>query len=173
MKVSTEGFLLLNLQGIDLFLSLVDQMVAAGAVDGTFEGCSKELQRRIRDYGKRLDDWKIAPVSTALPEPLTMTMGVLLERRTCNNREYLTLKSNIVYVVRDGEQAIYVGSTRYDARTRMKSHQKAHSRLGNALRTNPDAMNWSVEMIAHAAISEAIEKEKRLIAQLRPRFNLK
>lgn len=173
MKVTTEGFLLLNSQGIDLFLRLVDQMVAAGALDGTYEGCAKGLQQRIHEYGKSLDAFNVVPTSTVMPEPLTMAMGVLLERRTCNNRQYCALRSNIVYVIRDGESALYVGSTRYDARSRIKSHQKAHSPLGQALRTRPDIDGWTVEMIPHADYASASLKEKQLIAQMRPRFNVK
>lgn len=172
MKVTTEGFLLLNSHGIDLFLKVVDQLVANGAADGTFEGCARYLQQEIHDYGARLDAWKVAPVSTALPKPLTMTMGVLLERRTCNNRQYCALRSNIVYIIRDGETVLYVGSTRYDARSRIKSHQKAHSLLGKALRTQA-VDEWTVEMIPHADYKSASDKEKRLIVELSPRFNVK
>jgi predicted GIY-YIG superfamily endonuclease len=173
MKISAQSFLLLNAPGIDMFLSLVDQMVAGGAADGTYEGCAKLLQQRVHEYGKQLNDWNVAPVSTALPEPLTLAMGVLLDRRTCRDRRYRALKSNIVYVIRQGEQVLYVGSTRHDARHRIKSHQKAHSPLGEALRNHASVSEWSVEMIPHADYPTAFEKEKQLIGQLRPRFNLK
>lgn len=172
MKVTTEGFLLLNLRGIELFLKVVDQMVAAGVDGGDYEACAKKCLEKVRAYGASLDAWNVAPVSTALPEPLTMQMGALLERRTCNDKRYLALRSNVVYVIRDSDKPLYVGSTRYDARSRIKSHQKAHSPLGQALRTQK-IDEWAVEMIAHAEYREAAEKEKRLIAELRPRFNLK
>jgi len=173
MKVSVPDFLMLNSDGINLFIKMVDQMYEAKAADGTYQGCVKDLQARIRTYIEQKDAWAVAPTVAPLPSPLTFTMGKLLERRTCNNREYRALRSNIVYVIRDEDKVLYVGVTRYDARSRIKSHQKAHSQLGEALRNRSNVDSWTVEMIPHADSRTAIEKEKQLIGQLRPRFNLR
>lgn len=169
MKISKPDFLVLNLQGIDMFVDLVDGMVGANP-GATFEPCARELQRRIREYSGQRDTFKSLPTMAALARPLTLSVGELLDPKTCRLPAFRGVSLNVVYIVRNGDAVMYVGSTRYNARTRMKSHAKSHSPLGEALRKNPQAQFWLVEMIPHADYREAAAKEKQLIASLSPLF---
>ena len=169
MNISKPDFLLLNLPGIDLFLELVDGMVQANK-GASFEECARYLRTEIHEYSKRRDAFRARPVASALAAPLTLSIAELLDRKTCSRPDFRGVRANVVYIVRDGEQVRYVGSTRYNARRRMKSHQKSHSPLGQALRENPAATDWTVEMIPHADYQTAAAKEKELITHLNPTF---
>lgn len=169
MKISKADFLVLNLSGIELFIQTVSELMLMRP-ELTYEEAVKETHRQVREYVVNRDVFAQRPAVAVLAAPLTLPLGQLLSRDTCNSREYRGVSLNVVYIVRDGEAVRYVGSTRYDARTRMKSHQKAHSPLGKALRANPDTRNWSVEMIPHADYREAAAREKELINQLNPTF---
>ena|ERR1051325_7858320 len=169
MKVSKPDFLVLNLSGIDVFVELVDEMVK-GNPGSSFEVCARYLQNEIHEYSKRTHAFKSRPTVSALSASMTMKLGRLLHRRTPNLREFSGVRLNVVYIIRDGQRVLYVGSTRYDARKRLKSHQTSHSPLGTALREDPNADNWTVEMIPHADYKSAALKEKQLIAQLAPAF---
>lgn len=168
MKLTTPDFLVLNLQGIDLFIQAVDLM--AKATGSPYEECVRETQKQIREYAARRDAFNSRPTVSAVANPLTMTLRELLNRNTCDSPAFRGVSLNVVYIIRNGESVLYVGSTRYDARSRVKSHQKAHSPLGKGLREDPNAPNWSVEMIPHADYREAAQMEKRLINQLSPAF---
>lgn len=168
MKISPIDFMLFQYQGINLFIQSVDAVVAQ--TGEPYQDAVKRLQKELKEYGARRDAFNARPVEAPIPQPMTMTLGRLLERRTCNSQAYKQLGRNIVYVIRDGEHVLYVGSTRNDVRTRMKSHEKTLSPLGNALRTDPDRFNWSVEMIPHTDYDAAVSREKELIRQLRPPF---
>ncbi|MBA3766774.1 MAG: GIY-YIG nuclease family protein [Acidobacteria bacterium] len=168
MNISKADFLVLNLQGIDLFLETVDAMVLA--TGNPYDECIKHVLKQIREYSALQDAFHQRPAETALAAPLTLTLGQLLERRTCKMKAYLGVGRNVVYIVRDDGRVLYVGSTRRDARRRMKSHQKTHSPLGQALRNDPNAVYWSVEMVPYSDYREAAQKERALIAELTPAF---
>lgn len=167
MKVSKQEFLLLNLPGIELFIEHVDELVAFNK-GSTFEQCARFLHQRIKDYAVASQRFNAMPVAAPLPAPLTLKMGDLLRSRF--KHRLSAHQRNIVYIIREGESVLYVGSTRYGARSRIKSHQKAHSPLGEALRTNPKFKEWDVEMIAHSDYRSAADKEKHLIRELNPAF---
>lgn len=169
MKISKPDLLLLHMGGINIFVQVVDDMVQANP-GATFEQCARHLQAEIRQYAERRDALLDLPVSSALPDPLTLTLGELLKRDTCDWPLYIGVSRNVVYVVRDGDHVLYVGSTRYDARSRMKSHEKAHSPLGEALRSRNGKNDWTVEMIPHSDYDSAAIKEKELIRQFAPAF---
>jgi predicted GIY-YIG superfamily endonuclease len=170
MGISQADFLVLNLQGIDLFLEKVDQACQSGFCGGDFHAAALEVSKQIHDYSRQRGALASAPKVGVHPAPFTMRLGDLLRRETCNLPEFAGVGLNVVYIVRAGDDVLYVGSTRYNARSRMKSHQKQHSPLGQALREDPNAMNWGVEMIPHSDYREAARKERELITQLQPRF---
>lgn len=169
MKISKPDFLVVNLSGIELFIETVGELLLLSP-ELSYEEAVKETHRQIRAYASKRDVFRSQPTASALAAPLTLSLGQLLHRDTCSMKEFRGVGLNVVYIVRDGERVLYVGSTRYDARTRLKAHQKSHSPLGKNLRENPNAKNWSVEMIPHADYREAAQKEKDLIAQLTPAF---
>lgn len=178
MKISESGFLVLNLPGIDLFVSIVEKMAEEGGfADGTPLGCMKELQADIHRYRDFLDNTTGRKAVTCEPgSPLTLPLRELMDRRICRGNKLKGVARNVVYIVRHDDAVLYVGSSRYDARTRLKAHEHAHSPLGDALRQeirlakfNQDA-SWTVEMIPHATYEEAFQKEKKLTIELAPRF---
>lgn len=169
MSISKPDFLVLNLSGINMFVELVDEMVKANA-GSTFEQCARYLQNQIREYSKTRDGFHYRPTQAVLPKSLTLSLSELMSRSTCGDRRYAAISRNVVYVVRDGDRVLYVGSTRYGARGRMKSHEKSHSPLGEALRADSGKGSWTVEMIPHADYEAAALKEKQLITKLAPAF---
>lgn len=166
MKMTTLDFLAFSLPGIDLFIQAVDRSVQS--TGETFEKCAKDGQKQIHDYLAARDAFREQPTHAPIPSPTTLTLRELMESRFC--RSPLAAARNVVYIVRDGESVLYVGSSRYNARKRMKAHEKARSPLGKALRTDPNAKTWNVEMIFHADYKLAARKERELIAQLMPSF---
>lgn len=152
-----------------MFVDLVDEMVKTNE-GATFEQCARHLLTQIHQYKEKRMDLDVRPTETVLPSPMTLTLGELLERDTCDWPAFINVSRNVVYVVKDGDRVLYVGSTRYNARSRMKSHEKAHSPLGEALRTNPNKNNWTVEMTPHADYDEAALREKELIRELAPAY---
>lgn len=169
MQISRPDFLVLSLSGINLFVETVDEMVQAN--EGfTFEQCARHLQTQIREYRDKRCALEECPVETPVPEPLTMTLADLLKRATCDWPAFIKVSRNVVYIIKDDDRILYVGSTRYNARSRIKSHERAQSPLGKALRTDVNRNNWSVEMIPHADYDSAFLKERDLIRELRPAF---
>lgn len=169
MSISKPDLLVFHLRGINLFVDIVDEMVQANE-GSTFEQCARYLQTQIREYRDKRCALEDRPVETPVPEPLTMTLEELLKRDTCDWPAFIKVSRNVVYIIRDDDRILYIGSTRYNARSRIKSHEKAHSPLGKALRTDANRNNWSVEMIPHADYDEAFAKERDLIRELRPAF---
>lgn len=78
-----------------------------------------------------------------------------------------------VYVVRDGEQALYVGKTKKGARARLQAHigqKPGGGYLGRAYyQDEPVADAWTVEVIYIR--SNLDEAERFYIARLRPKYN--
>jgi hypothetical protein len=168
MKISNLDFLALNSDGIDLFIQHVD--AAVSQTHEPYEQAVRRLQKDLQAYIRDREAFRRLPPQTVIPAPLTMSLSELMGRKVCANPLYLAASRNVVYILRDGERVLYVGSSHYGARKRMKSHEKAHSPLGEALRTDPNRHNWSVEIITHADYGSAASKEKQLIAQFAPAF---
>jgi predicted GIY-YIG superfamily endonuclease len=168
MKIPRIDFMLLQYQGIRLFMETVEEMVRAG--QGDHATCMKLLWKQLMDYSAAKSAFSEMPVAAPVPVPLTVTLSELLDHRIFRNGAFEGVRRNVVYIIKNGDEVLYVGSTRHNARSRIKSHQKARSPLGTGLRQDPTANTWSIEMIPHADYKAAAQKEKELIRQLRPSF---
>lgn len=168
MKVSNADFMAFQKPGIDMFIQYVDAVVEQ--TGEPYKDAVKRLQKELWDYIVQRDAFQERPLEAPLPAPLTMTLGDLLKRNTCGWPAFIQVSRNVVYIIKDDDRVLYVGSTRYDARKRIKSHEKAHSPLGEALRTDANRNRWSVEMIPHPDYDSAAIKEKELITELTPAF---
>lgn len=179
MKISVADFLYLHSEGIDLFVKAVEhvfEIQSQADPSVQYRDVVLSAQRDIREYGEAKD--RLARTTPPAPpemrkEPLVMPLGELMDRRICRSKKLAGCERYVVYVVRDGEAVLYVGVTNYDARSRLVSHRNTETPLGKALRRNPRAGEWSVEMIAHPDSRSAREKEKVLIIQYQPKYNRK
>lgn len=108
---------------------------------------------------------------------LTVSVGQLIDNNRSRpaqirRRELLNgFKSYVVYIVRDDQKIIYIGSTNYNAEIRIRQHITGKSDLGIRIRQHyPESMGWTVEMIK-CDKHELRQKEKFLIHELNPEIN--
>lgn len=116
------------------------------------------------------------PPGKAVDGKLTLTLGELLD----NNRSHIAkvrrrrmldgVRKYVVYIVRNGEEVLYVGATNFDPENRIRNHVSGRSALGKAIRREVSSGKWTVELIAHPDKSTARAKEKELQIQFRPKF---
>jgi len=116
------------------------------------------------------------PPGKAKDGKLTLSLGEILDTRQSypakikRRRMFEGVDSNVVYVVRDGETALYVGCTGRSAEYRLRGHISGKSDLGKAIASDPRSNEWQVEMISHPDKKSALAKERELQAELRPKF---
>ena len=94
------------------------------------------------------------------------SLGVLLSRRK------IPFVLCGVYIVRRAETILYVGSTRYGPRERLRWHwHERKSQLGQLMRRSDDWREWIVEWVPLKPYSDAAQYERELIVALRPELN--
>lgn len=77
-----------------------------------------------------------------------------------------------VYVVRDEDETLYVGSTQHGVRNRMRQHLVGRIRFSRALRNaGAVALTWTVGVLPMASVAFARVVEGWMIRGLRPVFN--
>ena len=79
----------------------------------------------------------------------------------------------IVYIVRDGAQVLYIGSTNYSARDRLFWHlRNKSSELGLAIKFHlPKSQSWVVDIYKMPNRPIAFKTETAFINELRPLLN--
>jgi predicted GIY-YIG superfamily endonuclease len=84
---------------------------------------------------------------------------------------YRQLPMCCVYVVRDGNRIIYVGSTNYRATNRLKQHRAHGSPLGRLMRIDSNSHNWAVDIHPAPDRVSAYALETEMIHRLQPEVN--
>ena len=104
------------------------------------------------------------------------SLGHLLQRTTNplwrqeSQRIRRLIWRRTVYVVRDGETVLYVGSTRYTPIERLTVHLNSNdSALGQRIKQDQiAARDWMVTVIKFDSIEDMLATEARLTAELHP-----
>jgi predicted GIY-YIG superfamily endonuclease len=129
---------------------------------------TEEVNRELPEAWM-LDGW-IAYGAITLGELLTNNRSYpvqyKLEKRLAN------LRRHIVYIVRNANQVLYVGTTVYSARARLRWHKNGRSRLGRAIKNAKQAADaWIVEMFSYPDKPSRLKAERFAIERLEPIFN--
>lgn len=166
-------------QFVDMAENLAEQKAtAANAHPSAFlQESMREILKSLVDYSK-LRELAIPPRKKLPPqsEPVIVPLGPLISgARSGLDKKFREdrlqgLSRCAVYIVRKGDEVLYVGATQRGARTRLRSHVSSRSRLGSAIRRDPSSRDWTVEIIPFADYQNVLWKEKELTQQLKPHF---
>lgn len=166
-------------QFVDMAETLAEQKAAAanGHPAAFLQEAMREILQSLIDYSK-LRELAI-PARKKLPplsEPITVPLGPLISgARSGLDKKYREehlqgLPRYAVYIVRNGDQVLYVGATQKGPRGRLRSHVSGRTRLGAAIRRDPSSRDWTVEIIPFSDYQNVLWKEKELTQQLKPHF---
>lgn len=110
----------------------------------------------------------------ALGETVTSSIGELINTKHGVRRKVRSYPLSCVYIVRDKDKKpLYVGMTAYQAHYRIVNHIQIQSPLGKAIREqSPESYEWEVEIIKTANRKHGQQREKQLIEELRPLYNV-
>ena len=124
--------------------------------------CAKFLNSQIIEL---VDD--IEPRSTSLKGIITRNRSRIAYRNRIAIRKQLGMCG--VYVVRDGEQAIYVGSTNYSVVERLPEHLHNKSKLGlYIMEHSPESDEWVIDFYRVADKNNLRKREKEIADNLNP-----